>query len=296
MKRLSILMMILFVSACGNDDNETSEAETQEESVATAESESEDSEKQDELEKENEELRKELAEKEKAEAEESAAEENEASKEESADSDSEDTEAESEDEQEIETEESTEDSSGEETRETAAQEFTDEERQEMNQLFYDWAVERAKVGGMAVTETYFSHGAAGRGDWYAMTPDGEVQTQNQDNPGFEHFDIHAIGGVAFYQPASGDFGEDANAPYPSTAEGYSTLALPDTNIHKYMLADNGVVYELIGKREQMSFSSGFGEYDDDGTRGQWTPGVTFEVSGDQDAQQEWQRILGMYQN
>lgn len=122
-----------------------------------------------------------------------------------------------------------------------------------------------------------------------------MQTQNQDNPGFDYFDIHAIGGVAFYQPASGDYGEDTNAPFPGTAEGYSRLALPDTNIHKYMLADNGVVYELIGKKENMSFSSGFGEYNDEGTYGEYPPGREFEISGDQDAQQEWQRILTMYQ-
>lgn len=50
----------------------------------------------------------------------------------------------------------------------------------------------------------------GVGDWYSMTPDGEVQTQNQDNPGFDHFDIHAIG----------DFGEDENSPFPGTAGMY----------------------------------------------------------------------------
>lgn len=290
--------MILFVSACSNGETEQSEADTQEEAIETQE-ETDDGDELTELEKENEELRKELAEKEKAEAEESTAEgtNNESSEEESTvegDIDSEETEAESE--QDTEMEDSEESSSVEEkTTEIAVQEFTMEEQQEMNQLFYDWAIERAEIGGMAVTQMYFSHGAAGRGDWYAMTPDGEVQTQNQDNPGFDHFDIHAIGGVAFYTPASGDVGADENAPFPSTAEGYSKLALPDTNIHKYMLADNGVVYELIGKKENTGFSSGFGEYDDEGTYGEYPPGREFEISGDQDAQQEWQRILGMYQ-
>ena len=52
---------------------------------------------------------------------------------------------------------------------------------------------------------------------------------------------------------------------------------------------------MIGKKENISFSSGFGEYNDDGSRGEYVPDVAFEVSGDQDAQQEWQRILGMYQ-
>ncbi|MEY8560194.1 hypothetical protein AALF85_05795 [Jeotgalicoccus halotolerans] len=282
MKRLSVLVMILFVSACSDGQTEQSEADSQEETASTEE---QSDDELTELEKENEELRKELAEREKEEAEENAA--SEADKAE----DSEDETASQNDPDDSEKSAAVE----EETAELAVQEFTMEEQQEMTQHFYDWAIERAEIGNMAVTNMYFSHGAAGRGDWYAMTPDGEVQTQNQDNPGFDHFDIHAVGGVAFYQPASGDFGEDANAPVPSTAEGYSRLALPDTNIHKYMLADNGVVYELIGKREQMSFSSGFGEYDDEGTYGEFPPGVEFEISGDQDAQQEWKRILGMYQ-
>lgn len=179
--------------------------------------------------------------------------------------------------------------------EAAVQEFTQEEKEAMNQMFYDWAVERAKIGSMAVTEVYFNHGASGQGDWYAVIPDGEIQVQDFDNPGFDHFEIHSIGGVAFYQPASGDFGEDENVPFPSTAEGYSRLALPNTDIHKYMLGDNGVVYELINIKEDTSYTTGFGQYDNAGTYGEYSPSHSFEVSGDQDAQQEWQRILGMYQ-
>ena len=279
MKKISVLLMILFVSACGDGQAEQSEADSQEETAST---EKQSNDELTELEKENEELRKELAEKEKEEAEENTA--SEADK-------AEDSEGEAVSQNDNMKTAAVE----EETAELAVKEFTMEEQQEMTQHFYDWAIERAEIGNMAVTNMYFSHGAAGRGDWYAMTPDGEVQTQNQDNPGFDHFDIHAVGGVAFYQPASGDFGEDADAPFPGTAEGYSRLALPDTNIHKYMLADNGVVYELIGKKENMSFSSGFGEYDDEGTYGEYPPGREFEISGDQDAQQEWKRILRMYQ-
>lgn len=259
--------MILFVSACDNGQAEQSEADKEKE---VAETEVESVDELTELEKENEALRKEIAEKENRELKA----ELEAEEEDSLVSEDVDSE--------------------EETKEITVQEFTMEEQQEMNDMFYNWAVERAKIGGMAVTAIYFNHGAAGRGDWYAITPDGEVQTQNQDNPGFDHFGIHSLGGVAFYTPASGDFGADENAPFPSTAEGYSKIAVPSTNIHKYMLGDNGVVYELIGKKEQMSYTTGFGEYADDGTRGEFIPSVAFEISGDQDAQQEWQRILRMY--
>lgn len=196
--------MILFVSACGDGQAEQSEADSQEETASTEE---QSNDELTELEKENEELRKELAEKEKEEAEENTA--SEADK-------AEDSEGEAASQNDNKKTAAVE----EETAELAVQEFTMEEQQEMTQHFYDWAIERAEIGNMAVTNMYFNHGAAGRGDWYAMTPDGEVQTQNQDNPGFDHFDIHAVGGVAFYQPASGDFGEDTDAP-PCTAEGYS---------------------------------------------------------------------------
>ena len=73
------------------------------------------------------------------------------------------------------------------------------------------------------------------------------------------------------------------------------MAIDGTDIHKYMLADNGVVYEHISVKEETSLSSGFGEFNDDGTRGEYAPASRFEVSGDQDAQEEWQRILSKYQ-
>lgn len=75
-----------------------------------------------------------------------------------------------------------------------------------------------KIGNLAVTTLYFQHGAAGSGDWYALTPDGQVQVQNLDNPGFESFDIHAIGGVAFYTPLSGDYGRDETAGHDTAKQ------------------------------------------------------------------------------
>ena len=179
-------------------------------------------------------------------------------------------------------------------QETAVREFTDAEKQAMVDEFYTWAVERAEVGGMAVNDYYFGHGAAGRGDWYATTPHGDVQVQDQDNPGFDAFNIHAIGGIVFYQPISGDYGADENTEVESTASGYQTMAIDGTDIHKYMLADNGVVYEHISVKEETSLSSGFGEFNDDGTRGEYAPASRFEVSGDQDAQENG-RILSKYQ-
>ena len=156
MKRISVLLMILFVSACGDGQAEQSEADSQEETASTEE---QSNDELKELEKENEELRKELAEKEKEEAEENTA--SEADK-------AEDSEGEAASQNDNKKTAAVE----EETAELAVQEFTMEEQQEMTQHFYDWAIERAEIGNMAVTNMYFSHGAAGRGDWYAMTPNG----------------------------------------------------------------------------------------------------------------------------
>lgn len=171
------------------------------------------------------------------------------------------------------------------------QTFTEDEKLAMTQAFYNWAGERAEIGNMAVTDEWFSHGAGGRGDWYADTPDGEVQTQDNNNPGPEGFNIHAIGGVVFYQANDGSTGQKRTNGI--TAEGYSRAAVPGEKLHKYMLADNGVVYEYIS--DMMTYTTPFGEYDDTGVRGDYTPGASFEISGDQAAQTKWKEILAQYQ-
>ena len=176
----------------------------------------------------------------------------------------------------------------------AVKQYTDEEKQEMTEMFYEWAVERAEIGAMAVTDYYFGHGAGGRGDWAARTPHGIVQAQDLNNPGWEAFELHAIGGVAFYQPITEDYGRDEDHPDIIIASGYSTIAKPDTDIHKYMLVDNGIVYELIGP---LGLSTGFSEYTDDG---EITDIIKynideFKVSQDQAAQEEWRRILSLYE-
>lgn len=50
---------------------------------------------------------------------------------------------------------------------------------------------------MAVTSGFFDHGSAGRGDWYAVTPDGLAMAQDLDNPGYDYFPLHVVGGVTF---------------------------------------------------------------------------------------------------
>lgn len=288
MKRVVSVMAVLMLAACNSGDTED-EAVNEEENEQVAESETnEETENNDSEEVETEESSED----------EESSDTSEADKAQEESSDSE-PDVESQNEETEETDESAEDNTevaeDEAHQETAVREFTDAEKQAMVDEFYTWAVERAEVGGMAVNDYYFGHGAAGRGDWYATTPHGDVQVQDQDNPGFDAFNIHAIGGIVFYQPISGDYGADENTEVESTASGYQTMAIDGTDIHKYMLADNGVVYEHISVKEETSLSSGFGEFNDDGTRGEYAPASRFEVSGDQDAQEEWQRILSKYQ-
>lgn len=188
----------------------------------------------------------------------------------------------------------TEEKTVEQNNKSAVREFTQDEREAMTEEFYAWGAKRAEIGGMALTRYWFTHGAAGRGDWYADSPDGEILTQNNDNPGFDGFKIHAVSGVAFYTRKDGETG-GRELDSTITAVGYSEDAKEGTNIHKYLLADNGKVYELILPYEKACFSCGFGEYDDNGTRGEYAPGVQFKISGDNAAQAKWQEILRKYQ-
>ncbi|AYW47051.1 hypothetical protein C7K38_00905 [Tetragenococcus osmophilus] len=142
----------------------------------------------------------------------------------------------------------------EETEENISiRKYSDEEKEEVSQAFLDWAIPRAEEGEMAVTDKYFEHGAAGIGDWFAKTEDGEIQTQDpypeEDLPRYDAFDIHSLGGVVFYISSSGVTGYDETPKESATAEGFSKAADSDYSIHKYILGDNGVVYELIGDSE-----------------------------------------------
>src|SRR5690625_1976907 len=187
------------------------------------------------------------------------------------------------------------------TQETVpVREYSEEKQEEASQAFLDWAIPRAEEGGMAVTDNYFGHGASGSGDWYAVTEDGEIQVQEQDptteSPGYDAFDIHALGGVVFYTSNSGVTGLDEKSYKEQGGAGggrkYTAVAEPDEPLHKYLLGDNGVVYELIGTAEELnSYQTGFGLYDDDGKTKLFEEEYTFKVSEDQDAQKEWVKIL-----
>ncbi|APS42511.1 hypothetical protein FOL01_1652 [Weissella jogaejeotgali] len=184
-------------------------------------------------------------------------------------------------------------SSSEETNPNEPVNLTTAQKQAVNKAFLSWASDRAEVGNMAVTDWYFDHGAAGRGDWYANTADGEVQVQDQNNPGPSAFLVHAIGGCVFLTMKDGSTGQQDDV-VESIAGGYGDKADMDKPITKYMLGDNGKVYELRLDKGDTSLTSGFGEYTDEGQRGDYTPSYSFKVSEDQAAQAELQKILADY--
>ena len=177
---------------------------------------------------------------------------------------------------------------------SSSKRYSQSEMTTANQQFLDWAIAQAKRGNMAVTDNYFTHGASGTGDWYAETVDGKalVQLQAPDNPGYNAYQIHALGGVSFYTSKNGTIGYDNVPSKAVTAEGLSKAADKKHQIHKYLLCDNGVVYEAISSYENLvAFSSPFGLYDDDGKTTAIPAKITFKVSQDQAAQNEWKKIL-----
>lgn len=177
--------------------------------------------------------------------------------------------------------------------------YSSEEASAKTSAFLEWAAPRAETGNMAVSDLFFNHGAAGKGDWYAVTEDGEIQVQEtipgENLPGYDAFDIHALGGVVFYTSLSGITGYDETPKTQATAAGFHEIADPEFSMHKYLLGDNGVVYELIGTVEEIgSFSAGYDEYADDGLTKPGAEAVekfVFKISEDTAAQEEWARIL-----
>lgn len=170
--------------------------------------------------------------------------------------------------------------------------LTEYQKSEINHDFLDWAIDRARMGNMAVTDLYFNHGSGGHGDYFASTPDGDIQVQDMNNPGASGFSIHAIGGVTFYTTLSGDTGyQDLSSN--SIADGYGNDYDTNEPAVKYLLADNGVVYESIHHTGVNGPGSGYYEMDDTGKL-DGTKEYSFYESKDSAAQSELKSILKKY--
>lgn len=178
--------------------------------------------------------------------------------------------------------------------------YSDDEKKSISNEFLDWAGERAKIGGMAVCSYFFDHGASGKGDWYAVVGDAQyvlVQQQATDIRNYDYsYYANSVGGLVFYYSKFNTTGitDEINDPQnnPSYATGYSAVADLNQPIVKYLLADNGVVYEY---NSSSSFRDGFYVTDDDGNFDYWPgPQNPFKISEDQDAQTKYQEILSNY--
>lgn len=174
--------------------------------------------------------------------------------------------------------------------------LTDGQKYYINQEFVQWAIGRAEIGGMALTDRYFTHGAAGRGDWYAHSVDGDIQLQDQQMPGYDAFEIHGIGGCVFYTSEDGVTGWDAQVVFASNASNHYVNLKRDAPFSIYLLGDNGVVYEKkAASANEPDNQYAYGEYSDEGSRMQDPQGV-FTVSEDQAAQQKLKELIRDYQS
>ncbi|GKT04307.1 hypothetical protein [Furfurilactobacillus entadae] len=169
-----------------------------------------------------------------------------------------------------------------------------QQKRQINDSFLTWADGRALIGHMAVSDWYFDHGAAGSGDWYANTPDGRVQVQDNENPGASAFSIHSVGGCVFYKSKNGDTGKQ-DLYQGSFAGNYNAGGMDfDKPVSKYLLGDNGVVYELkTGNGTPVSTNTGFGQTSGEGTTAH-EPDEQFEVSADTAAQTELKKLINQY--
>lgn len=178
--------------------------------------------------------------------------------------------------------------------------FTTEDKNKINKEMYRYLAAYAKKHKKAVSDYYFSHGSAGYGDWYAITDQGSVQTQDNNYPGYYGFPLHDVGGFIMYTPKSGQYGIERNHYEKITGfGGLHELYKPNTSAVKYMMADNGKVYEIKGTTNNTSGlyihpATGFGELTDKGTYGQYGPTVKFKPTTNKALQQKYTSVIKKY--
>ncbi len=171
--------------------------------------------------------------------------------------------------------------------------ITKKQKDAINKDFLQWAAQRATLGKLAVSNYYFDHGPGTDGClWYAKTPNGDILVRNaSDEYSSKNYRIKAIGGVVFYTDANGNIGQcDDIAEETDDGLNYSDDEIDiDKPVDKYLLADNGIVYECKLDGATASPDSGFaikGMNSDDAER--WI------ISNDQNAQTEYRSLLNKY--
>lgn len=167
------------------------------------------------------------------------------------------------------------------------------EKTEINNDFYNWADQRAKIGNMAISKYYFDHGSEDNGNlWYASTPDGDILIRNaSDTYSSKSYNLRKIGGFVFYTAKDGTTGKCDNIRQ-DTDDGakYSSDQIDCTKpVDKYLLANNGIVYECKLNGETAEPDSGFNIKGEDNINSDdWI------VSQDKAAQDEYRQLITKY--
>lgn len=171
------------------------------------------------------------------------------------------------------------------------------EKNEINQKFTQWAALKAKNTKKAYNSIYTDYVKNSAGDWFGVTPHGYIQSQDMNTPGYYGYGIHAIGGGVFYTPKDNQFGYSNDLHDETTTNGYVSVAKPKTTVTKYILGDNGVVYELKKKTEAMNYMTGFAGRSKTGDSivSKLGKGNQLVVSQDKAAQAKFKAILKQYQ-
>ena len=158
-----------------------------------------------------------------------------------------------------------------------------------------WADKRAKQQGLAASNRYFGAGEISTGDWYAMTPKGELQVSNQNEPGPKAFERHNLVGVVLYHSNQGVTGFDEKAKDLSNIEGYRNVADLNQPITKYLFADDGKVYECQFKpSQQVTLSSGFAPKDHNDKDPNLRPDELFKPTEDETATELMNQLIKQY--
>lgn len=174
--------------------------------------------------------------------------------------------------------------------------LSDAQKDAINQQMQRWCHNQAAKGGMKIIEAaVFPPGTwmTGKSYAYASTVDGPVMLIEGSRPGLGCYmptsgNINTVGGALFYFPEPNG---EVVGPNNYQPEG---LAKMGSDIHYYLWADNGKVYELIDK------ITGHGEGQDLYNASEWSQGGDtvhrqqngqYIVSEDAAAQAEYQRLL-----
>ncbi|POA08648.1 hypothetical protein CD039_09265 [Staphylococcus argensis] len=143
----------------------------------------------------------------------------------------------------------------------------------------------------AFTTRFFAGGSISTGDWYAVTPEGQLQVSDRGKPGAKAFKKHNIVGITTYTSKDGQQGLDPQAKSLSNIEGYTRVAKMDHPIKKYLFADDGKVYEAEFSGEDTTLSTGFAPKDHNDKDPNLAPSEVFKPTSDKQLADFWKKRL-----